>query len=305
MSRTRVAVVGSCNMDVVAYADRLPAAGETVLGHRLLQAPGGKGANQAVAASLAGGTVSMIGAVGADAFGEQVRASLKHAGVDVTGLRAAAQPTGTAHITVDRAGDNAIVVIPGANAEVTELTEADRRVLAGSDVLLVQLELPESVVAEAAEAAHRAGATVLLTPAPVRPLAAGLLELTDLLVPNRQEAEQLTGRTEVPAALDVLLGQVPAAVITLGADGCCYGDRAGTRLRIAAPSVRAVDTTAAGDTFTGALAVALGEGWVPAEALAWATRAAALSVQRAGAAGSMPDRAQIDAFARQRLQSPT
>jgi ribokinase len=297
MNPTRVTVVGSCNMDIVAYADRLPAAGETVRGNRLLQAPGGKGANQAVAASLAGGTVSMIGAVGDDAFGEQIRASLRHAGVDVTGLRVAAQPTGTAHITVDQAGDNTIVVIPGANAEVTELTEADRRALAHSDVLLIQLELPEPAVAAAARIAQQAGTMVLLTPAPVRPLPAGLLALTDLLVPNRREAEQLTGLTEVPAALEALLGRVPAVAVTLGAGGCCYGDRAGRRLRIAAPSVRAVDTTAAGDTFTGALAVALGEGRAPDDALAWATSAAAVSVQRAGAARSMPDRAQIDAFA--------
>ena len=294
----RIAVVGSCNIDIVAYADRLPAPGETVRGQRLLQVPGGKGANQAVAAAKAGGAVTMIGAVGDDVFGREIRADLREAGVDVTGLRVAAQPTGAAQIMVDAAGDNAIVVIPGANGEVTELTAADRQAIATSDVLLLQLELPEVAVIAAAATAHRAGVRVVLTPAPVRPLPASLLELTDLLVPNRHEAQQLSGRTDVPDALAALLAQVPAVVITLGGDGCRYGDRAGTAITVPAREVHAVDTTAAGDAFTGALAVSLAEGHAPAEALAWATAAAALSVQREGAARSMPDRAQIDAFAR-------
>jgi ribokinase len=294
----RIAVVGSCNMDLVAYADRLPAPGETVRGHRLLQAPGGKGANQAVAAARAGGAVTMIGAVGDDMYGHELRASLREADVDVTGLRVSAQPTGTAHIMVDAAGDNSIVIIPGANAEFTELTAADRQAIARSDVLLLQLELPEVAVTAAAAAARRAGVRVMLTPAPVRPLPASLLELIDLLVPNRHEARQLTGQAGVPGALQALLGLVPAAVITLGADGCSYADRGGNRIAVPAPQVRAVDTTAAGDAFTGALAVSLAEGHAPADALAWASSAAGLSVQREGAARSMPDRAEIDALAR-------
>jgi ribokinase len=294
----RIAVVGSCNMDIVAYADRLPAPGETVRGQRLLQVPGGKGANQAVAAARAGGAVTMMGAVGDDMFGHELRASLREAGVDITGLRVAAPPTGTAHIVVGAAGDNAIVIIPGANAEFTELTAADGQAIARSDVLLLQLELPEVAVTAAAAAARRAGVTVVLTPAPARRLPASLLELIDLLVPNRHEARQLTGLADVPGALQALLGLVPAAVITLGADGCSYADRAGNRIAIPAPEVRAVDTTAAGDAFTGALAVSLAEGRPPADALAWATSAAGLSVQREGAARSMPGRAEIDAFAR-------
>ena len=293
----RIAVVGSCNMDIVAFAPHLPAPGETVTGQRLLQVPGGKGANQAVAAARAGGDVVMIGAVGDDAFGGLVRASLQEAGVNVSGLRVGPQPTGTAHITVDSAGSNTIVVIPGANAAVVDLTDADRDAIGNSDVLLLQLELPQAVVTAAAVVAHRAGTTVLLTPAPVRPLPAELLALIDLLVPNEHEASQLTGRADAQDALDSLLAQVPAVVVTLGAAGCSYRRRAGAPIRVGAPAVPVVDTTAAGDTFTGALAVALAEGKTVPGALRWATSAAGLSVQHEGAATSMPRREQIDAFA--------
>ncbi|MGO9079764.1 MAG: ribokinase [Streptosporangiaceae bacterium] len=294
--RAAVAVVGSCNMDFAVFADRLPAAGETVTGRSLLTAPGGKGANQAIAAARAGGQVRMIGAVGDDAAGAQVRACLDRAGADVTALRTVPEPTGSAHITVDAAGTNSIVVIPGANASVTELTAADRAVIAASDVLLLQLELPVAVVtASAAAAGGPAGPLVVLTPAPARPLPRQLLDLVGLLVANEHEARQLAGGGD---ALAALLALVPAAVITLGAAGCRYGRRDGTRISVPAPAVAAVDTTAAGDTFTGALAVALAEGRPAAAALRWATSAAALCVQQPGAAGSMPGRAEIDALAR-------
>jgi len=296
--RAAVAVVGSCNMDFAVFADRLPAAGETVTGRSLLTAPGGKGANQAIAAARAGGQVRMIGAVGDDAAGAQVRACLDRAGADVTALRTVPEPTGSAHITVDAAGTNSIVVIPGANASVTELTAADRAVIAVSDVLLLQLELPVTVVTAAAAAGGPAGPLVVLTPAPApaRPLPRQLLDLVGLLVANEHEARQLAGGGG--DALTALLALAPAVVITLGAAGCRYGRRDGTRISMPAPAVAAVDTTAAGDTFTGALAVALAEGRPAADALRWATSAAALCVQQPGAAGSMPGRAEIDALAR-------
>lgn len=268
-------------------------------GSRLLQGPGGKGANQAIAAARAGASVAMIGAVGDDAAGALVRACLREAGADVTGLRTTAAPTGTAHITVDSAGSNAIVIIAGANAEMAGLSAADREVIAACDMLLLQLELPVAAVALAAAAAHRAGTRVLLTPAPVpaAPLPPGLLSHVDLLVPNEPEARALTGQAAAEAAVSALLRLVPAVVITLGAGGCTYGDRSGARIRVPAPSVRAENTTGAGDTFTGALAVALAEGAPVAAALRWAAAAAALSVQQQGASSSMPHRAQIDAFA--------
>jgi ribokinase len=141
-SRPRIAVVGSCNLDTVVYTGRLPAAGETVAGHRVLQVPGGKGANQAIAVARAGAAVTMIGAVGDDAAGADLRAALQEAGADTAGLRVSSAPTGSAHITVDSSGANAIVIVAGANAEVTALTHADQDVIARSDVLLLQLELP-------------------------------------------------------------------------------------------------------------------------------------------------------------------
>ncbi|MGO8882779.1 MAG: ribokinase [Streptosporangiaceae bacterium] len=296
-SRPRIAVVGSCNLDTVVYTGRLPAAGETVAGHRVLQVPGGKGANQAIAVARAGAAVTMIGAVGDDAAGADLRAALQEAGADTAGLRVSSAPTGSAHITVDSSGANAIVIVAGANAEVTALTHADQDVIARSDVLLLQLELPMPVVAAAAAAGRRAGTRVVLTPAPARPLPGGLLSDVDLLVANEPEASQLTGLTASPAVLAALLEQVPEVVITLGAAGCRYGRRSGARIAVPAPVVPVIDTTAAGDTFCGALAVALAEGRPAGQALRWATSAAALSVQRAGASPSMPGRAQIDAFA--------
>jgi len=315
-------VVGSCNIDVTAYAERLPAPGETVAGREVRQAPGGKGANQAAAAALAGAQVTMIGAVGDDPAGAEVASRLARAGVDISLLRTAAGPTGSAHITVAASGINTIVVIPGANAGVRELTAADEAAIAASDALLLQLELPAGVVAAAAAAGRRAGALTVLTPAPVQPVPPGLLAATDLLVPNEREAGQLAaallgpGRAGAssataapdgpgaagrggPGVLATLLSQVPAVAITLGADGCRYGRRDGTAITVPAPAVPVADTTGAGDTFAATLTVALAEGSAAAAALRFATCAAALCVQRPGAIGAMPARDEIDAFARE------
>ncbi len=246
-------MVGSCNIDVTAYAERLPAPGETVAGREVRQAPGGKGANQAAAAALAGARVTMIGAVGADPGGAEVAGQLASAGVDVALLRTAAGPTGSAHVTVDASGANTIVVIPGANAAVRELTAADEAAIAASDALLLQLELPVGVIAAAAAAGHRAGALTVLTPAPVQPVPPGLLAATDLLVPNEREAGQLAaglltaglgpggpgaGGPGGPGVLATLLSQVPAVAITLGADGCRYGRRDGTAITVPARPCR-------------------------------------------------------------------
>jgi ribokinase len=267
----------------------------------MLQVPGGKGANQAVAAAKAAGLVSLIGAVGKDAFGELLRSATSAAGVYDMGLREVPESTGTALVTVDDAGQNTIVVVPGANATVTNLSAADRRMIAESDVLLLQLESPLSVVAEAAVVAHQAGARVVLTPAPVQPLSDQLLANVDLLVPNEREACQLSGCASYEQALDALLERVPAVAVTLGSRGCMYGDADGTRIVVPARSVAVVDTTAAGDTFTGSLAVHLAEGVPVPEALEWAACAAALSVRRTGAMPSMPTRQEIDEFARLRV----
>ena len=296
---TRIAVLGSTNMDLVAYVAKAPGRGETVTGREFRTVPGGKGANQAVAAARAGGTVSMIGAVGADAFGSRLRSALEQSGVDTGLLRTTEGPSGTAHIVVDDDGGNAIVVVPGANGTVTTLTPGDEAVIARADLLLLQLELPLESVLLAAEAARRHGVRTVLTPAPARPLPVGLLAATDLLVPNEHEAAALTGITDPHKAADALLEQVPELVITLGSAGSLYASRDGRKIMVPALRVTAVDSTGAGDTFVGALSVALGEGRPMPEALAWASSAAALSVQRPGASASMPYRTEIDELAEQ------
>ncbi|MEU2503903.1 ribokinase [Streptomyces sp. NPDC007863] len=291
---TSIVVLGSTNMDLVAYVAKAPARGETVTGRSFRTIPGGKGANQAVAAARAGGEVAMIGAVGADDFGHRLRDVLEHCSVDTDLLRTVEGPSGTAHIVVDDEGGNAIVVVPGANGTVTSLSQGDEALITTADLLLLQLELPLSVVVDGAAHARRSGVKTVLTPAPVQPLPPELFDVTDLLVPNEHEATALTGRADPHAAALALLEVVPEVVVTLGAAGCLYAARGADLLSVPAPRVRAVDTTAAGDTFVGALAVALGEGRPVPEALAWAGTAAALSVRREGASTSMPYRTEID-----------
>ncbi|WP_318207277.1 ribokinase [Streptomyces sp. SJL17-1] len=291
---TSIVVLGSTNMDLVAYVPRAPALGETVTGRSFRTIPGGKGANQAVAAARAGGEVSMIGAVGADDFGTRLRATLEHCSVDTDLLRTAEGASGTAHIVVDDEGGNAIVVVPGANGTVTSLDHGDEALIGTADALLLQLELPLSVVVEGAATARRLGVRTVLTPAPAQPLPPELLASIDLLVPNEHEAAALTGLTDPREAALALLKDVPEVVVTLGAAGSLYAVRGADPVTVPAPRVRAVDTTAAGDTFVGALVVALGEGRPAPEALAWAGTAAALSVQREGASTSMPYRAEIE-----------
>lgn len=291
-----ITVFGSANMDLVAYTATAPKLGETVTGRTFHTIPGGKGANQAIAASRAGGDVAFIGAVGEDGFGIAMRSTLVDSGVDVSLLRQVPGASGIAHIVVDDAGDNAIIVVPGANGTVTGPSGDDLAFIAGSAALLLQLELPLEAVIAAAQAAQVSGAPVILTPAPARALPDELLDAVTLIVPNEHEAAAITGVHDPAAALEALLERVPEAVITLGSRGCLYGSRSsGGRLTVPGEPVEAVDTTAAGDTFVGALAVARAEGMPPAEALRFATVAASLSVQRAGASTSMPTREEIDA----------
>ncbi|GLW11023.1 ribokinase [Microtetraspora sp. NBRC 13810] len=292
-----ISVFGSANMDLVAYVAQAPALGETVTGRAFRAIPGGKGANQAVAAARAGGSVLFLGAVGDDAFGPELRATLAGAGVDVTHLRTEPGPSGIAHIVVDDRGGNSIIVVPGANGAVTGPTDAGAEAIGRSGALLLQLELPLAAVTEAA---RRARTEVILTPAPVVPLPGDLLDAVTLILPNEHEAAAITGRKDPGQALAELLERVPEAVITLGGEGALYGARDAAPVHVPAFEVRAVDTTAAGDTFAGALAVAREEGRPPADALRFASAAAALSVQREGASTSMPLRAEIDRFLAER-----
>lgn len=290
-----IAVLGSANMDLVATVDRAPGRGETVTGRDFSTVPGGKGANQALAAARAGGDVAFLGAVGDDDFGRRITTLLADAGIDVSGLAVGDRPTGTAHITVDATGDNSIVVVPGANGTVTELTDAHRAAVDAADLLMLQLELPLPLVTEAARYARSRRVRVVLTPAPAVPLPAELLAAVDVLVPNEHEAALLAGVADPVEAARSLAAGGGDVVVTLGGRGALRVG-AGTETRVPAFEVEAVDTTAAGDTFAGVLAVGLAEGLDWDDALRRASAAAALSVQRAGASSSMPDRAEIDAF---------
>jgi ribokinase len=302
-----IVVVGSLNMDFVVRVRELPAPGETVLGGDFQMFPGGKGANQAVAAAKIGGqsvAVRMVGRVGYDIFADHLKASLSAAGVDVTAVHATkSQATGVALISVDRAGQNSIVVASGANGELAAAdVEAMRPVFRGARLALFQLETPLDTVAGALALAREEGLTTILDPAPARPLPAELLERVDILTPNEGEALGLLGlppaRVSPAAAIEMaeaLRRMGPKTVIVkLGDQGCLAHD--GAAAHVAGFRVEVRDTTAAGDTFNAALAVALAEGAPLAHALRFANAAAAISVMRAGAQASAPSRREVDAF---------
>jgi ribokinase len=290
-----VVVLGSCNLDLVLPVDRVPAAGETVLAGGSSRVPGGKGANQAVAAARAGATCRMVGAVGRDDAGAVLRSALLDSGVDLAGLRELPAPTGLAVVVVAADGDNAIVVAPGANAELSPLPDADLARIADGEVLLTQLEIPLDAVMVGARAARAAGTRVVLNAAPARPLPSALLELVDLLVVNEHEAAVLTG---LPAgspqrAAERLAETVGEVVVTLGAAGSLRRSADGSVDWVPGVPARVVDTTAAGDTFCGVLAASLAAGRGAGEAVRWATAAASLSVEAVGAVPSIPSRAAI------------
>jgi ribokinase len=303
----RIVVVGSCNADMVIKAPRLPRPGETVTSGTFFRARGGKGANQAVAAARAGGAVAMIGSVGLDTFGDDAIAGLEEDGIDTSHLvRSAATPSGVALIMVDAAAQNLIAVAAGANAL---LSAADVRAceptIAAADVLVAQLEIPIVAVAEAIAIAHRHGVRVILNPAPACPLPDDLLGRVAVLTPNASETERLTGISPIDEvttgrAAGALLGRgVGACVITLGPAGVFVATPA-RHARIPPWSVTPEDTTGAGDVFSGALAVALGEGKDLVDAARFANAAAAISVTRRGAQPSAPHRDEILSLLEQR-----
>jgi len=301
-----VTVVGSLNMDLVVKAPRLPAVGETVTKGTFGTFPGGKGANQAVAAARLGARVGMVGAIGKDAFGSQLRDGLRRDGVDVSHvIEIDDAPSGVALITVGSQGQNTIVVAPGANWRMTTAhVDAAADLIARSQILLIQLEIPIETVTRAAEIASSAKVRVVLDPAPApeSPLPDRLIRLVDVINPNEVEAKVLTGtnvadeRGARDAAERLLAMGCRSAVIKLGARGAFVAD-GDTRAAVPGIHVDAVDTTAAGDAFAGALAVALGEGRPIMEAVRFANVAGAISVTRMGAQPSMPRRAEVVEFA--------
>jgi ribokinase len=277
-----VLVVGSATLDLVARAARIPGPGETVGGHAYAEHPGGKGLNQAVAAARAGARTALIGAVGTDAAGELLLGVMTEAGIDARAVaRHPGVPTGRALIVVDDHAENAIVVVPGANAEVRVDT------LPAAAVVLLQFEVPMPTVVHAAQLAHAAGATVVVNPAPAAELPDELVAAADVIVPNEHEVELAGGVSSL------LARGAGAVVVTRGAAGAEVVTAEGTTLQPAFP-VDPVDTTAAGDTFCGALCARLAAGDPLTEAVRWAAAAAAITTTRPGAVPSIPHRAEIE-----------
>jgi ribokinase len=300
--KPRIIVVGSINMDIVNRVKRYPEAGETIHGLGTEYSPGGKGANQAVAASLAGGEVQMIGAVGNDPFGAELTASLQRYGVDTSRVMTKEGTSGLAFITVTDEGENSIILSAGANGQVS-VDDLDRLFEAGEgDTILLQNEIPWASTRQTMRMASARGATVILNPAPAIAEASQVLSWADVIVLNETEAEAISGVTVTDvvaaghAADGLIAGGAKAVLLTLGEHGSLYVDAQGERIRTPAFKVKAVDTTAAGDTFIGAFAASGGTGLPLAERLRFAAAAAALAVTRQGAQASIPRQAEIEAF---------
>lgn len=299
-----ILIIGSLNMDLIVRTPRIPIPGETILGNTFLTAPGGKGGNQAVAAAKLGASVKMIGRVGADDFGKQLRSHLNAVGVDTQFLQEdAATATGVALISVDDAGQNSIIVVPGANGRVTRQdVDAARDAIRQARVVVAQLEIPLDTVAYGLRAAHDAGALTMLNPAPAQALPRELLHDVDVLLPNETEASQMTNLAvtdyDSASAAAKVLQEMGArrVIITLGSKGALWLDENGGERQVLPFEVRAVDTTAAGDAFVGALAAALAHEQDWETSVQMASAAGALAATKLGAQPSLPTRAELDHF---------
>lgn len=301
MPHPKIAVVGSANTDMVIKADRIPAPGETVIGREFVMAPGGKGANQAVAAARLGAEVTFVARLGSDIFGDRAIAGYEQDGIDTTWIvRDPETASGVALIFVDEAGENSIAVASGANARLTaEDVERAQDAIASADVLLVQLEVPLAAVSRAIELAHSAGVRVILNPAPAREVPTSLLSRVSVATPNEHEIKVVVGEGDrVRSVAKMLDAGTQTVLVTLGAQGVLWAEK-GQQVRIPAFRVQAVDTTAAGDAFNGALAYALASELAMQEAIRYASAAAAIAVTRMGAQPSLPTRTEVKVFLRQ------
>lgn len=297
----QVVVIGSLNMDIVVEADRSPQMGETVHGNRVHFIPGGKGANQAVASARLGAKTTMIGAVGSDAFGGELLQALGQEGIDVEAVKTVADShTGVASIVLSH-GDNQIIVVAGANGQVTaDDIDQHQEKIAQADVVLLQLEIPLETVVYAASKAKELGKTVVLNPAPARELPDELLQKVDVLIPNESELyllAQAGAQVELGAAMEAMLQKGVATVVTtLGSKGAAYLAATGESGLVASHRVQVVDTTGAGDSFNAGFSYALASGAAVGEAIAFATKVAALAVTKLGAQAGMPTLAQVEEF---------
>ncbi|MBU0526645.1 MAG: ribokinase [Gammaproteobacteria bacterium] len=299
----KVVVIGSLNMDLVTRAPRLPRGGETLIGQSFATVSGGKGANQAVAAARLGAQVSMVGCVGSDAYGEELRGALMVEQIDCQAVSTVEGSSGVALIVVDDNSQNAIVIVAGANGALTpQVIDRFDAVLQAADVIICQLEVPDATVGHALKRGRELGKIVILNPAPAsRPLPADWYASIDYLIPNESEASALSGlpvdslaSAETAATRLIALG-AGKVIITLGAQGSMFANGTGFE-HFPAPTVKAVDTTAAGDTFVGGFAAALASGKTEAEAIRFGQVAAALSVTRAGAQPSIPTLSEVQAY---------
>ncbi|SFB99745.1 ribokinase [Bacillus sp. OV322] len=287
----KITVIGSASMDLVVTAPKRPEAGETILGHSFKTVPGGKGANQAVAAARLGADVHMIGCVGDDAFGAEILANLKNNHVYVNYMEpVTGTESGTAHITLAE-GDNSIIVVKGANDFVTpEFVEKAADVIKNSDIVLIQQEIPEETVEYVSRLCFESGVPLLLNPAPSRPISQEVISKVAYLTPNELEASVLFEGMDIHASLAKYPNKL---LITEGKNGVRYHDGEEEKL-VPSYKVEAVDTTGAGDTFNAAFAVALAEGKSMEQSIQFANRAASLSVTKFGAQGGMPTRAEVE-----------
>ncbi len=293
-----IVVVGSLNMDMVVNAPRHPQIGETILGGRFATFPGGKGANQAVAAARMGARVCMVGCVGDDGFGLELLRVARQDGIDTSHVSVdEKEATGIALITVDAEGRNTIVVASGANLSLSPRhLHTAKQSFSNVDVLVTQLESPLETVSEAIALAAQQGIRVVLNPAPAQPLGAEILSRVDYFIPNEREALQISGTNTLDEAIEKLLALgVRNLIITLGEQGALLvsGDR---RTQIPAYPVKVVDTVAAGDAFVGAFATGLAEGLSLEAAARLGSAAAAISVTRPGAQPSLPTRTEVEQF---------
>jgi ribokinase len=294
MSNAVVAVVGSAMMDLTAYAQVLPEPGQTLVGNLFTTGFGGKGANQAVIAAHCGADVHFIGKLGRDLFGESIVANFSTLGINAHNVERTDSPTGVAHIWVDGAGENRIIIIPGANHEI-ESAKAVTAIQSIGDlsVVVAQCEIKQEVTLAAFRAAKARGCVTILNPAPYQELSQELLELCDWIIPNETEFRELHG--QLPSSDEILKSFRPgkSSVVTLGSAGAVLINADGSIIRASAPTVTAVDTTGAGDAFVGTFAFALANRMSPMDALTLGIKVASLSVTKKGAQSSYPTQAEI------------
>jgi ribokinase len=299
MSSNSIIVIGSANTDMVVKTDILPLPGETKLGGRFFMNAGGKGANQAVAAARLGGNVIFVSKIGDDIFGKQTLDNLRKENITTDYVFVDdVEPSGTALIMVNQEGENCIVVAPGANANLLPADIENVKIIATAEIILMQLEIPMETIAAVVKIANSNNQKVIINPAPAQPLEIELLQGLFLITPNETEASLLTGINVVDdesasQAADAFMDKgVQNIVITMGKQGAYFQNNS-LKLKINAPTVKAIDTTAAGDTFNGAIAVALNEGLDWETAIKLAVEAASISVTRMGAQASVPYRNEL------------